>query len=233
MMIMINALYVATENLGIYHVVEKGWGHALVSCRLVGIPACIARVWCRRDLLDSLGRLQHQKRISRNSNSSRLHLQIRVKIDDLEPAYYHYLSTIFFANYLLVVNADTGPRLRFFRLLFPFPHHTLMSVYRSRGFVHGVNLRWRGWKQLQLTSFHRLTIAADRPIDLMWLLTSISRGDQTIDLFYVIFNAVVPFEIYKIAKTTCTIVINYSGVRRCIKSLVAKLWMAAQNYRVV
>ena len=106
MMIMINALYVATENLGIYHVVETGWGHALVSCRLVGIPACLARVRCRRDLRDSLGRLQHQKSISRNSNSSRPRLQIRVKIDDLEPAYYHYLSTNFFANYLLAVNAD-------------------------------------------------------------------------------------------------------------------------------
>jgi len=57
----------------------------------------------------------------------------------------------------------------------------------------------------------------------MWLLISISTVDQTIDLFLVIFNAVVPFEIYEIAETTCTIVINYSGARRCIKSLVAKL----------
>jgi len=88
----------------------------------------------------------------------------------LEPAYYHYLSTNFFANYLLAiqrhfvgvnadrwtdsrgdlttricrVRTDTGPLLRFFRLLFPFPDDTLMSVYRSRGFVHGVNLDWRG-----------------------------------------------------------------------------------------
>jgi len=64
-MIMINALYVATENLGIYHVVKAGWGHALVSCRLVGIPACLARARCRRDLRDSLDRLQHQMGISK------------------------------------------------------------------------------------------------------------------------------------------------------------------------